>query len=935
LLSLLTLAAGCGGEVQSEPSMVTKPERPFFYEQEFAENPTLAAQPHQTVILDLQPASSGLAAFEHVTWYQLDEGTYTFCMEEDDPYLQSLILENEAGVSVLKLERASGCVEATLPSGNYRMRIFHDGSAIAEGEAHRVAFVHTEKPSVPLLDGSGIPRSGFWALRPDPSLDPSGHRREGRVRAVAPPKNLDGVFYTAVEPLMVDFSSKQIDDTALFNFQSLGGNAPLGGVPFVLSDQFPLDLTVLLGDPKTSSSILFADANGLENTNKFGIDPLSIVDVGNQTVQLQARPNLFQGGPYESFFVDSDLVIKWANKPASAPYLSVEVLFRFLPDGLQEDLREGEVALFQECNYQGRATVFVLDAPDFSALTSSVTTLDKTTASVKLGPNTAALLYSGGTFSGASQLITADTPCLDGTPIGRTTTSIRVGTLLRLFLVSSSCVNCNLSGVDLSDKDVSGADLQGANLSGANLTKTVLHNAKSLVGTIFTGATLACTDLSGSENHLVDLTKTLFDSAKFIQDFSCRANFSYTKVDAGHVEPRLWRYLNLSHATLIPLLHVSNLDLSDALLTGASLQDAVYPSVILTGANLAGANLTGTALQSGNFENAVLDGVIGLAGTKARPSDLSGARFNNTSLKNTDLSDALLYGANFTNANLEGASLRSAFLTNNLNAGIRDPANFTGAHLKNVNLSSAQLNGTIFDTASFYGSFDGVAPKFPCQTDTSMCPDAKTGFTCGCATAVGASMVDTQFANAYLYGVDFSGATTTINGVKFTGAILVGANFADANFSVDPTKGGAPPDFSNAYLQGVNLAGANLTDTSLDGAFVDFGAPTNQNNGNIMQLLLGPQYTAFNGWEAPNAPVCVQAAYDSYTTVPTTIPSMTCPDGNQYASGCGATQQSNMQWASHTPLGQATPPGWYQYDATYTKANQSQACNGTTFNEDW
>jgi len=783
LLSLLTLVAGCGEGAQSEPSMVAQPERDFFYERDFAENPALAAQAQQSVILDLEPASAGHAVVEDVTRYQLDEDTYTFCLEEDDADLQSLILENEAGASVVNLERSSGCVDATLPAGDYRMRIFHDGSTIAAGEAHHVAFVHIEKRSVPLLDGTGVPRSGFWALRPDPSLDPSGQRREGRVRALPPPQNLQDFFglYTKLEPLIADFSSKQIDDTALFNFQGLGGEV-FGPLPFVLSGRFPLNIASLARG--TFANSVFADGNGSTASNAIGIAGLSILDGGNQRVQVQRNE-----APPSFFTVGDDSLIRNLTGPAS----SFEVLFRFFPDGdphgTEITLGEGEVALFQECNYQGRATVFVVDTPDFSALTSSVITLDKTTASVKVGPHTGVLLYSGGAFSGTSQLIARNTACLDTTPIGRNTTSIQVGSPRRLVLISKSCVNCDLSGIDLSGANLSGADLQGANLSAA----------------------------------------------------------------------------------------------------------------ILAGAK----------------------------------TDLSGALFNNASLKNADLSVARLYGANFTNANLEGANLRSAFLTNNLSAGIRNPANFTGAHLKDVNLSSAQLNGTIFDSASFYGSFDGQAPTFPCQTDTSKCPNATTGFTCGCASAVGATMVDTQFANAYLYGVDFSGPTTTINGVKFTGAILVGASFADANFSVDPSKGGAPPDFSNAYLQGVNLAGTNLTDTSLDGAFVDFGAPTNQNNGNIMQLLLGPQYTAFKGWEAPNAPVCVQAVYDNYTAAPTTIPSMTCPDGNQYASGCGATAQSNVQWASHTPIGQATPPGWYQYDATYTKADQSQACNSNTFNVDW
>src|SRR5262249_11796124 len=152
--------------------------------------------------------------------------------------------------------------------------------------------------------------------------------------------------------------------------------------------------------------------------------------------------------------------------------------------------------------------------------------------------------------------------------------------------------------------------------------------------------------------------------------------------------------------------------------------------------------------------------------------------------------------------------------------------------------SGAQLEGVLFDHASFYGSFSDLAPTFPCQTDTTQCPAAKTGFTCSCATAVGATMVRTNFSSAYLYGVDFGGSTTIVNGVSFTGAVLVGANFTGATFRVDPTQDGAPPDFSSAYLQGVQFdPNGTLTNTSLSGAFVDFGAASNTYTGNIMQLL--------------------------------------------------------------------------------------------------
>jgi uncharacterized protein YjbI with pentapeptide repeats len=651
------------------------------------------------------------------------------------------------------------------------------------------------------------PGTGQWTLAAPLNTPRQGHTAtllpSGQV-LVAGGGDGNGNWLTSAElraafrSVVADGASMRIDDTALFNFTDL--HRPLvraaGGLPLDLAkvDQSG-DWTAVVDDPARTATFF-------QNTA-----PLVVTDLGRYQVQLGVRR---QDSSLANLFLKTSLsyptvMAHYDQPPPDPAAVPLTVLFRFFPDGKQLGaLQEGEIAIFQECNYQGKAAVFIADTPNLAALTSSDITLDKSAASVRLGNNTAITLYSGSGYIGTSQVVKADTPCLAATSIGNNTTSSfqiepLVPNLLSLLKSSKACEHCQLAGVDLSG-------LGGLDLSG-------------------------------------------FD-----------------------------------------------------------------------------------------FQGAILDNATGWAGTAAPLSQLSGALFNNASLKNVDLSNALLYGANFTNANLENASLSGAYLTNNVNANppIGVPANFTGAHLKNVNLSGAHLDGVLFDHASFYGSFYGYAPTFPCQTDTTQCTAAKTGFTCSCATVVGATMVRTNFSSAYLYGVDFGGSTTIINGVSFTGAVLVGANFTHAAFAVDPTQGGAPPDFSSAYLQGAQFdPNANLTDTSLSGAFVDFGAATNPHTGNIMQLLLGPAYTAFHGWEAPNQPVCVQAAYGRFTVVPTTIPTMTCPDGNTYTKGCGTTQAGNTPWASPTPIGRTSPGGWYQFDATYTPADQSNACNGTTYNSDW
>ena len=484
---------------------------------------------------------------------------------------------------------------------------------------------------------------------------------------------------------------------------------------------------------------------------------------------------------------------------------------------------------------------------------------------------------------------------------------------------------------------VSGADLRQANLSGTTLNRTVLHAARSLAGTDFSGASISCSDFSGTDGGVVVLTQTQMFTATFAPDISsCRSNFSNTRVDDAHLNPLALGLLNLTNATIGLSAPLPNWDLQGALWPGATVVGVLsFPGANFQGANLDGVNLSGAQLaqaqmQDAGFRGATLIGVTGLEtavvtgadftgasfggpglvgalfeqvtldnATFDAGTDLTGVQFNGSSLQNVDLSGLKLYGAGFVGANLTNSSLHGAFLSNNPDGGSPiTPADFTGAHLKDVDLSSAQLQGTIFHFASFYGSFSVLQgpPVFPCETNTNNCGGTPTGFTCSCATAVGAKMIRTDFTNAFLYGVDFSGSGTTINGVDFSNAILVGANFDDATFEVDTSHGGAQPKFEGAWLQGADLGTASLDNTTLANAFVDF-----EPGGNEMEGLLGPSYTGFNGWIPLNEPVCVKLLYSTVTRVPATTGNTTCPDGLVHPGGCGPRHRGRTP----TPAGRA------------------------------
>ena len=84
--------------------------------------------------------------------YELDAGTYRFCIDPEDEFITGFTLENDTGEPLLTLNRFSECTELELPAGIYTKRIQHDGNAIMtraaqEGEAprKRMAFVQSPK----------------------------------------------------------------------------------------------------------------------------------------------------------------------------------------------------------------------------------------------------------------------------------------------------------------------------------------------------------------------------------------------------------------------------------------------------------------------------------------------------------------------------------------------------------------------------------------------------------------------------------------------------------------------------------------------------------------------------------------------------------------------------------------------------------------------
>ena len=517
---------------------------------------------------------------------------------------------------------------------------------------------------------------------------------------------------------------------------------------------------------------------------------------------------------------------------------------------------------------------------------------------------------------------------------------------------------CNFSSMDLRNANFKGAtllgvlfiksNLAGADFSGAtfwdgtdpslpndftfaNLTGVKFVGAKFTGTTYFTHATVTCADFSQT---ILNNGNAVFGDLPLVMapPQSCRTKFQQSTMNCEFVAQ--WAQLDLTDAVISACTAQFRTAQGKP---GHDFSGGIFRGVVFDNLDLTGSQWTGAVLERASFQGATLDNATGLNGTVGNPSRLSAAKFNNASVQNVDMSNAQLYGADFTNANLTNSSLAGAFLSANTAAvpPIEDAARFDGAHLKNVTLANAKLQSVSFRFASFYGSFGGASPTMTCPSITNQCT-TPTGFTCACATASGADLTGANFESAFLFGVDFTGKNTIVNGTSFGSAILTGSRFDGASFQVN---GGAAPNFTQAVLSGVIFSSdANLANASFLNAFVDFGAATNPFVGNDLYFLLGADYTRFRGWSGAATP-CVMTSYAANTVLPASV-SLTCPNGDSKVCGVGTpAPNANPNWKSQISIDSNSngPKGWYGLDATYDKAAaQSAICgNNEVIDQKW
>jgi uncharacterized protein YjbI with pentapeptide repeats len=475
-------------------------------------------------------------------------------------------------------------------------------------------------------------------------------------------------------------------------------------------------------------------------------------------------------------------------------------------------------------------------------------------------------------------------------------------TLRNPYFAYANLTNADFRGATIISDDSNPAS---SDFSFANLEKTCFIDTRFQGLTYFTNATLTCADFSK-----VDLSgqNVIFGDSQLTLDRGrqgCRLAFRFAKMDCEFLNE--WRYLDLAGA-----------------------------DVEACAGQFAGQDFSGAKLNNVNFAGANLNG------TKFVRADLNQANLNRATLIEADLSYASLLGARLDFANLTNATLYHAFLSNDTGNGIANAASLQHAHLKNANLSYAQLSGVKLVYSNLYGANPAGTGQCKTAPSISECQDAPSsdyeGFACNCASAHGATMRQTNFSNAYLYGVDFT--STTIQATDFTNAILTGANLRGSVISNDPV--GRISDFTRAFLQGTSLDGSTIRNgLDLFDAFVDF-----RDRGNSIFIMLdGREHNQFacNNCSPPtHSDVCVAVTYHGPTLVPESGVSMkSCPDGE--AGDCGPANSNglNRKWQSRItdlakPRG-GIPAAWYLNNSTYIAAptHPNLVCEGKDETFDW
>ena len=889
LIPVLLLFFGCEGSDSGPATGTVTVSRPWIHETEFVQNPLLRADPTQIIILDVTPGEGDIQHF--IPYEFTTSDSYRLCLSNDEEHIMAVTLYDSRSTVMAHINHSNPCSEFSVSPGYYNMTIVHDGTTVIgetipgfitllnknpptsdlagqqDAESANSGILDMDESSSLILkadNGNFLQLGGLWsANEPSDLCYDKSYGNKTNIMLSYPdctcPQWCGEVReYMGAYPIEAKSSSEIVN---LFKF-NLGGTVIVGRLdPYSGFQQ--VNLTNKMGSSVPGPFYLQPFWLIKQWTEVYHFQPflyaISILEMHERNAQafgIMGTSSEFTLTLDDMHLapMDSSNLLRMGVPHENIQYLKV---FGKVTADIPT-LNKGEMALFSSCSTDaaGPAYVFAGNQADLSALPTS-----PPLKGIKLGPDTAAMVYSDQNYQGkffgvGSHEIT----CIDGLDsIG----SIKMITSLDLLVTTKSCVSCDLEKAPLSRYNLDNCDLSYANLKGANLS------CASMNGTNMTNANLTSAKIDSSGSHC---TTTTFESVSL-----ANADFSSATLDSVSFESSSLANADFSSATLDSVSFAEGVKMMSANFSGATLKNNVkFSGADCSNMNLSGAKLDAVSFEgndlslemvdfstTGSLKDVTLDGNIGCASfhnmdlvslkTEKNLTILETCTYGTDYFCRTDFSGATLDLGMFTecesastsssadvatclgriryfnldNANLENyktvltssleysLDLKGAILSNlNLSGVTLDYADMSCADLSNctdlseTDLSSSSLKNVKLQGAKMHGSkMKGVTLDYADMScaDLSNCTDLSE------ADLSWSSLKNVNLQGAKMYN-------TTLNNSNLESANLNSADLGTSGSTVSAK-------FSGAYMKNVNLSEVNGSGVSFDHASFYSGTP--------------------------------------------------------------------------------------------------------------
>ena len=677
----------------------------WIYEGDLLGDSSVEATPEIHVILGLEKGGSKMV---HSIPYVFEErAKYNFCIDRDDPLIDSMKLVNAHGVTVVRVDQKTRCVERTIPKGHYTMKIFHDGQAV--GDSPRYAFIHAPKASLPV----GQTDSGSAASS-------TAAQEIGKAASVAGDLLLSGGYWTREANngrplrLVAEGSIIPLDNTNFpilrFQFNGTSG-AGFGCETSTAAYDRCCFLAVISfctnpdPDHPYPHNLVFlqlghdAECDGSPDNNLVPYSSYSIVDNGDYSFGLDmGTPGRVGMEAYLNAYGDEDveMVFQCGGPPFDGTLHLAAVTLpaeQVPPDSLQK----GQVVLYSSPGCSGTATVVmpadhVLEVGAASARIphdTRITLYQQSTGSKVVlngGPLTTCQPIAAGfiaesmTIDYTRDILISTKQCQYCDLYGFSFQNMFPNNVLDgidlsyAYLVNTRFNNLSMKGMNLSHAVLAGAQLDQANLQGSNMCNAFLQgNTEISTAASLNGAYMKNVNLSGANLSGVSMTNTDFYNTGALP---CSASCDPTQ--------KASTCATATYATM----------------DGTQATPAYLARTDFSGIKTTGANFSGSILVGANFSNAQL-------------------HTDTTSTARTNFSNAFLQGADFTGASVDYASFSGAYVDLN-------PKTHLGFQLSGL---YTQFNGFWLTSGSSI-CVDGLSPAptvLPTTGSSNICPDGSSG----------------------------------------------------------------------------------------------------------------------------------------------------------------------------------------------------------------